>query len=106
MKTKFKTKLALSVMTASTTLAPLVAFADDKTKALPDGGGLRDWILKIVGTLLIAYLAVGLFKDFVQQKWGAMIGQLIGGILVGWVCYSPDSFMNFLKTLVNTITGG
>lgn len=104
MKNKFKTKLALSVMTASTTLSPLIAFADDKT--LPDGGGLRDWILKIVGTLLIAYLAVGLFKDFVQQKWGAMIGQLIGGILVGWVCYSPDSFMNFLKTLVNTITGG
>lgn len=70
---------------------------------LPDANPLKDWILGIVGTCLIAYMAVGLFKSFIQQKWGTMVALILGGSLVAWICYFPDSFISVLKAFVQAL---
>lgn len=101
MKKKTKYKIYSSLLTASVTLTPILALAD--STGLPDPTGIKDWILKIVGTLLIAYMAFSLFKDFVAQKWGSFVLTFLGGILVGWVAYFPDSFLTALKALIKAM---
>ncbi len=98
-----KIKIFSAVTTAGVVLSPVIALADGE--GLPDAGGLKTWILGLVGTLLIAFIAVSVFKDFVQQKWGAMVATIIGGSLVAWICYFPDSFIKVLKAFVTAMGG-
>lgn len=68
---------------------------------LPDGSGIKDWLLKFAGNLVIIFLVYELFRSFITQRWGLAIGTLLGGTLMIWIIYFTDSFIGVLKNIVN-----
>lgn len=72
---------------------------------LPDGSGIKDWLLKIVGNIVIIYLVVQLLRAFFTQRWGMLVGTFIGGAVMVWVVYYTDSFIGVLKNVVNVFNG-
>ena len=68
---------------------------------LPDGSGIKDWILKLVGNIVIIYLVVQLLRAFFTQRWGMLVGSLLGGVVMVWVVYYTDYFIGVLKNIVN-----
>lgn len=72
---------------------------------LPDGSGIKNWLLKIAGNLVILYLVVQFLRSVFTQRWGMLVGSLLGGVLMVWVVYDTDNFIGVLKNIVNVFNG-
>lgn len=95
----YKTAAASAVTLGATT----PVFAADSS--LPTGNGITDWIKTIAGNLVIIYLIVQIFKGIFTQRWGMVIGSLLGAALLIWIINFTDSFIGALKALVQLFQG-
>ncbi|MDN6146061.1 MAG: hypothetical protein L0K82_06900 [Pisciglobus halotolerans] len=77
-------------------------FADS---GLPDGEGLKNGAVQLGGNILIIVAIIGVISALVTQRWARLVTLFIGGALAAWIIWLPDSFIAFLKNLVEAFGG-
>lgn len=70
------------------------------------GAELKDWIIILAGNIFIVILVVRAVSHFAKREWGELLGTILIAIFIGWIVYSTDTFINFLKWAAAKITGG
>lgn len=65
------------------------------------GQALADWILAILGNVLLVGLAIGVASTAMKSQWGQMFGFIAGGIIAAVFVWSPDVAKEFLRTISN-----
>ena len=69
------------------------------------GIGLRNAILNILGTFLVAIIAARALSQFADEKYGKMITMLFAGAVVAGICYFPDQAIGLLKSIWSAAVG-
>lgn len=67
------------------------------------GQVLADWILAILGNVLIVGLAIGVVSTFMKSQWGQMFGLIAGGVVAGAFVWYPKETSDLLKALTSAI---
>lgn len=69
------------------------------------GDAFKDFVLAIIGNLLVAGLAVGVATQWAKSEWGKMIGFILGAAVVGVFVWNPNGGMDFLKAISSSFFG-
>lgn len=70
------------------------------------GRSIQEWVLTVIGGVFTIILAANATGIFTRKEWGEMLMFFVGAAACGWVIYSPDSFIAFLKFLVDLVAQG
>ena len=63
-------------------------------------------MLTVIGGVFTVILAANATGIFTRKEWGEILMLLVGAAVCGWVIYTPDSFIAFLKFLVDLVAQG
>lgn len=64
-----------------------------------DGVALKDWVLLILGNVLLIIIAVRAVGYFAKREWGELVTHLVAAIIVGAIVYLPDQSINAIKQI-------
>lgn len=95
-------RISIAGITVFVIVIPMLVFGET---GLPTGEGIKTWIVTLAGNALIIVAIIFAIKNFIQQKWGAMVALLIGGAFVAWIIWFPESFVGLLKAIATAIGG-
>lgn len=70
------------------------------------GRSIQEWVLTVIGAAFTIILAANATDIFTRKEWGEILMLLVGAAVCGWVIYTPDSFIAFLKFLVDLVAQG
>lgn len=70
------------------------------------GAELKDWVIIVAGNIFIVILVVRAVSHFAKREWGELLGTVLIAIFIGWIVYSTDTFIGFLKWAAAKVTGG
>lgn len=69
------------------------------------GDQFTGWILAILGNIFIVILVIRCFGDWIRKDWGALVGDLVMGIIIAALVYFPTQFIGLLKGAWKLFTG-
>lgn len=73
--------------------------------AAPTLTGVSALIFTVLGTVIMAFVAVRMFMAYTKKNWGELITELVAVIFVGWFVWFPDSAMATIKAIIQGIFG-
>jgi hypothetical protein len=96
----------LNPTTATTdVVAELAAGPSTTMLAAPTLTGVSALIFTVLGTIIMAFVAVRMFIAYTKKNWGELITELAAVIFVGWFVWFPDSATTTIKALIQGIFG-
>jgi len=91
-------------ITASTgVVAELAAGPSTTMLAAPTLTGVSALIFTVLGTVIMAFVAVRMFIAYTKKNWGELITELVAVAFVGWFVWFPSSAMVTIKTIIQGI---
>lgn len=73
--------------------------------AAPDLTSLSNLIFTVLGTIIMAFVAVRMFFAYTKKNWGELITELVAIVFVGWFIWFPESAKSTLQAIVQGIFG-
>ena len=62
-------------------------------------------ILSLLGTAFTVFMAVKVFHAYARKDWGALVVEVLAGVVAAYFVLLPDSAVNLLKTFAAGIFG-
>lgn len=92
-------------MFPTTITTDLAAGPTTTIMAAPTLTGVSALVFTILGTIIMAVVAVRMFIAYTKKNWGELITELVAVIFVGWFVWFPDSATTTIKALIQGIFG-
>ena len=73
--------------------------------AAPNLSSLSSLIFTVLGTIIMAVVAVRIFTAYAKKSWGELITEVVAVIFVGWFVWFPDSAKATLTAIIQGIFG-
>ena len=73
--------------------------------AAPNLTSLSNLIFTVLGTIIMAFVAVRMFFAYTKKNWSEMIVELVAICFVGWFVWFPESAKATLQAIVQGIFG-
>lgn len=70
------------------------------------GAELKDYVIILAGNIFIVILIVRMISHYAKREWGELLTNFLIAVFIAWIVYSTDTFINFLRWLANTVSGG
>ncbi len=67
------------------------------------GDAIKDWILTLAGTALVAVLAVFFVGALTRSEWGRMVALFVGAVIAALFVFMPDTAVGLLKAIASSI---
>jgi hypothetical protein len=83
----------------------VVQLADTYTVAAPNLTSTSAILLSLLGTAFTILMVVKIFGAYAQKQWGALVIEVIAGVVVAYFVLMPESAVNMLRGFATGIFG-
>jgi hypothetical protein len=82
-----------------------VQLADTYEVAAPNLTSTSTIVLSLLGTAFTIFMAVKVFHAYARKDWGALVVEVLAGVVCAYFVLLPDSAVGMLKTFATAIFG-
>lgn len=70
-----------------------------------DFSGLQATAVGIVGAIIVIVLLVRIGGAYIRRAWGEIVAEVAMVAVIGYFCWFPDSAIETIKGITQTVTG-